>query len=124
MEEIGLDIATLLTPLFVVLTSLIVTLMIKDIATGIAKGLQFKWYGGFKEGDKVIVDNQQGLVVKIGARQTVFGIHYDDGSYHWRLVSNDRIASLKLEKVIIDATPRVNGSQIQKNAEAIEKLKN
>ena len=123
MDEIGLDIANLLTPLFVVLTSLVVTLMIKDIATGIAKGLQFKWYGGFKEGDKVIVDGQQGLVVKIGARQTVFGIHLKDGSYHWRLVSNDKISSLKLEKVIIDAHPKTNRQLIQNNAEEIEKLK-
>ena len=122
MEQIGLDVADMLTPLFVVLTSLIVTLIIKDVATGIAKGLQFKWYGGFKEGDKVIVDGAPGLVVKVGTRETVFGIHKPDGSYNWRFVNNERISSLKLEKVIIDATPSLNGEQIRKNSEAIEKL--
>jgi small-conductance mechanosensitive channel len=122
MEQIGLDVAELLTPLFVVLTSLIVTLIIKDVATGIAKGLQFKWSGQFKEGDKVIVDGMPGLVVKVGTKETVFGIHKPDGSYHWRYVYNDRINSLKLEKVIIDATPHANGELIRKNSEAIKNL--
>lgn len=122
MEQIGLDVAELLTPLFVVLTSLVVTLIIKDVATGIAKGLQFKWSGQFKEGDKVIVDGMPGLVVKVGTKETVFGIHKPDGSYHWRYVYNDRINSLKLEKVIIDASPKVNSEQIRKNSEAIKNL--
>jgi len=122
MEQIGLEVADMLTPLFVVLTSLVVTLIIKDVATGIAKGLQFKWSGQFKEGDKVIVDGMPGLVVKVGTKETVFGIHKPDGSYHWRYVSNERISTLKLEKVIIDATPHANGEQIRKNSEAIKNL--
>lgn len=122
MEQIGLNVADMLTPLFVVLTSLIVTLIIKDIATGIAKGLQFKWYGGFKEGDKVIVDGSSGLVVKVGVRQTVFGIYNSNGSYNWRFVNNEKISSLKLEKIIIDGTPNFNGEQIKKNSQAIENL--
>ena len=46
------------------------------------------------EGDKVIVDGAPGLVVKVGTRETVFGIHKPDGSYNWRFVNNEKIMDI------------------------------
>ena len=73
--------------------------MFKDWATSLAKGLQFKWNPAFNEGDRVILDGQEGMIVKIGARETVFSVYSDNGLI-WRYVPNERIAFLKLEKVM------------------------
>jgi hypothetical protein len=92
----------------------------------------------FKEGDKVILDGNDALIVKIGTRETVFGV-YSERGYTWRYVPNERIPYIKLEKVInknlhldtdeeratklksvIDA---LQDTQIDKNKEAIDKLK-
>jgi hypothetical protein len=48
---------------------------------------------------KVILDGKDAIIVKIGATETVFGV-YSDRGYTWRYVPNERISSLKLEKVI------------------------
>ena len=71
----------------------------KDFATGLAKGLKFKMDPAFNEGDEVLLDGELAMIVKIGVRQTVFGV-YSDRGYTWRYVPNERIPYLKLEKVI------------------------
>ena len=53
----------------------------------------------FKEGDKVILDGQVAMIIKIGFTQTVFGVYSDDG-YTWRYIPNQKIDSIKLEKVV------------------------
>ena len=117
ISEISNNITQLMIPLFAVLFSVIVSLWIKDFATRIAKGLSFKLNSNFQEGDKVIIDNEPALIVKIGMLQTVFGITKKggdfDGDYCWRYVPNERIPFLKLEKIIFDNTAEQNKKLLQ-----------
>ena len=125
-------------PWITVLVSLIVAVWLKDYATSIAKGLKFKMNPAFNEGDEVLLDGELAMIVKIGTRETVFGV-YSARGYTWRYVPNERIPYLKLEKVIkkdlhIDteeekamkmksAIDTIQDAQINKNKEAIDKLK-
>jgi hypothetical protein len=93
----------------------------------------------FNEGDTVILDGQDALIVKIGLSETVFGVYSDKG-YTWRYVPNERIPMLKLEKVInkdlhLDTDEekaeklqslidRNQDSKITANKDAIEEIKN
>ena len=138
MEQLGLELTDILMPWITVLVSLIVAVWLKDYATSIAKGLKFKMNPAFNEGDEVLLDGELAMIVKIGTRETVFGV-YSTRGYTWRYVPNERIPYLKLEKVIkkdlhIDtdeekamkmksAIDTIQDSQISKNKEAIAKLK-
>ena len=138
MEQLGLDITDLLMPWISVLISLLVAIWLKDYATSLAKGLKFKMNPAFNEGDEVLLDGELSMIVKIGTRETVFGV-YSERGYTWRYVPNERIPYLKLEKVIkkdlhIDTDEEkamklkttidtLQDTQIAKNREAIEKLK-
>tara|TARA_Y100000385_G_C12846823_1_gene531300 strand:- start:434 stop:799 length:366 start_codon:yes stop_codon:yes gene_type:complete len=114
------------TPFIAALFALVVTLMFKDYATKIAKGMAFKMNPAFKEGDKVILDGERALIVKIGNTETVFGIHKSSGEfkgdYIWRYVPNERIPALKIEKIIFDATPESNEKKIEQNGHKIDTL--
>jgi len=138
MEQLGLDVTDLLMPWISVIISLLVAIWMKDYATSLAKGLKFKMNPAFNEGDEVLLDGELSMIVKIGTRETVFGV-YSDRGYTWRYVPNERIPYLKLEKVIkkdlhIDTDEEkamklkttidtLQDTQIAKNREAIEKLK-
>lgn len=138
MEQLGLDVTDLLMPWISVLISLLVAIWMKDYATSLAKGLKFKMNPAFNEGDEVLLDGELSMIVKIGTRETVFGV-YSERGYTWRYVPNERIPYLKLEKVIkkdlhIDtdeekaiklksAIDKIQDDQIAKNKEAISKLK-
>ena len=106
----------------------IIGFMIKDFATKLSKGIAFSMNKQFQEGDHVLVDGERALIVKIGITQTVFGVTKDagplEGDYVWRYVPNERIAFLKIEKVIFDHTPTSNKQHIKANTEKIEELKN
>jgi small-conductance mechanosensitive channel len=117
--SVGTNVGELLTPFIIALISLVVTLWFKDYAAKIAKGLAFQMNKSFAEGDKVILDGEKALIVKIGLTETVFGITKDNGDYHWRFVPNERIPLLKLEKVIFDNTPNKNGHKTDLNKELI-----
>ena len=136
---VGLEVTNLITPFISALVLLVVTLWFKDFATKIAKGMAFKMNKSFNEGDTVILDGSDALIVKIGLSETVFGVYSDKG-YTWRYVPNERIPMLKLEKVInkdlhldtdeekaaklqalIDSQ---QDSKISANKEAIEEIKN
>ena len=117
--DVGLQVGELATPFIIALISLVVTLWFKDYATKIAKGMAFQMNKSFAEGDKVILDGEKALIVKIGLTETVFGITKENGDYHWRFVPNERIPLLKLEKVIFDNTPHENGEKTSLNKEAI-----
>jgi len=93
------QITEFILPWIGLLISAIIAIMFKDWASSLAKGLQFKWNPAFNEGDKVILDGNESVIVKIGAKETVFGV-YSERGYTWRYVPNERIAFLKLEKVI------------------------
>lgn len=116
---VGIQVGELLTPFIIALVSLVVTLWFKDYAAKIAKGLAFQMNKSFAEGDKVILDGEKALIVKIGLTETVFGITKENGDYHWRFVPNERIPILKLEKVIFDNTPNENGHKAELNKELI-----
>ncbi len=138
--DVGLQVGELATPFIIALISLVVTLWFKDYATKIAKGMAFQMNKSFAEGDKVILDGEKALIVKIGLTETVFGITKENGDYHWRFVPNERIPMLKLEKVInkdlhLDTEAekaekiqsmidRTQDSQIGANKTAIEEIKN
>jgi len=53
----------------------------------------------------------------------VFGINKASGDYIWRYVPNERISYLKLEKVVFNHKPELNGYQIDQNSEDIQVLK-
>ncbi len=135
----------LMLPWVAVLISIVVAIMFKDFATSLSKGIAFQFDKAFNEGDKVLLDGCEATILKIGMRQTVFGI-YSERGYVWRYVPNERILFLKLEKVIdaelhkdteeekgiriqklIDAAQdahiQKNKEFIDKNKEEIEKLK-
>ena len=122
------DITLLIMPFLGVLVMVVITLWFKDFAMKIAKGLSFQMNKQFQEGDKVILDGERALIVKIGVTETVFGVTKTsgefDGDYVWRYVPNERIAFLKLEKVIFDHTPMNNRNDIAENSNKINQLKN
>ena len=116
--------------------TLIVALAMRDWATSFIKGMKFKMNRAFSEGDKVILDGCPALIVRIGMSETVFGVYNKDG-YTWRYVPNERIAFLKLEK-IVDADlhrdsdlekaqriiDQIQTTDINNNKKAIDKLNN
>ena len=136
---VGLEITNLLMPFISALLLLVITLWFKDFATKIAKGMMFKMNRAFNEGDKVILDGSDSVIVKIGLTETVFGVYGEQG-YTWRYVPNERIPTLKLEKVInkdlhLDSDMEkaqklqamidlAQDSKISANKEAIEEIKN
>jgi len=136
---VGLEITNLLMPFVSALMLLVITLWFKDFATKIAKGMAFKMNKSFNEGDTVILDGSDALIVKIGLSETVFGVYSDKG-YTWRFVPNERIPMLKLEKVInkdlhLDTEAekaeklqamidRAQDTMIGANTNAIEEIKN
>ena len=119
------QLSELITPFIVALLMLVISLWFKDFATKIAKGVTFSMNKSFQEGDKVILDGERVLIVKIGLTQTVFGITKSngewDGDYVWRYVPNERIPYLKLEKVVFDNTSTINEGKIEDNKQKIEK---
>jgi hypothetical protein len=121
------DITLLIMPFLGVLVMVVITLWFKDFAMKIAKGMSFQMNKQFQEGDKVILDGESALIVKIGITETVFGVTKSsgefDGDYVWRYVPNERIAFLKLEKVIFDNVPNRNGERIDGNSQEINHLK-
>ena len=122
MEQINVanDLTQLIMPLIGVLVSGIIALSIKDYITKFAKGLAFAMNKSFNEGDHVILDKEPAIIVKVGATQTVFGITKADGNYVWRYVPNERIDSLKLERIIFNHKPNENEAAINENAAKIE----
>ena len=139
LNTLSMDLTGMLLPWIAVLISLVVAIWFKDFATGLAKGLKFKFDPAFNEGDEVLLDGELAMIVKIGARQTVFGV-YSERGYTWRYVPNERIPYLKLEKVInkdlhLDTDEEkaaklqamidsAQDTQIGANKEAIEEIKN
>ena len=137
--QVGFEVTNLLMPFISALLVLVITLWFKDFATKIAKGMMFKMNRAFSEGDSVILDGNEALIVRIGLTETVFGV-YSPRGYTWRYVPNERIPTLKLEKVInkdlhldTDAEKaaklqsmidNVQDDKISKNKEAIEEIKN
>ena len=124
----AMEITEFLLPYIGMVMIVIIGFMIKDFATKLSKGIAFSMNKQFQEGDKVLIDGEIALIVKIGITQSVFGISKSngefDGDYVWRYVPNERIEFLKIEKIIFDHLPINNQIQIHNNADQIEELKN
>ena len=118
INSLSMDLTTMILPWVAILISLIVAIWFKDFATGMAKGLKFKMNKAFNAGDQVILDGQDAVIVSIGTTETVFGIYSEKG-YTWRYVPNERIAMLKLEKVI---NPDVHKDSDKEKAEKLQAL--
>ena len=114
----SMTLATLLVPWIAILISLITALWLKDFAQNLMVGMKFRFNNAFNEGDKVLLDGNDALIVKIGIRDTVFGVYSDKG-YTWRYVPNVRIPTLKLEKII---NPELHLDTEEEKAEKLQKL--
>ena len=95
----GLSITSFLMPWIAVLVSIIMALLIKDWATSFAKGLKFKMNRDFNPGDIVLLDGEEAVIITIGITKTVFEKVNKRGLV-WRYVPNERLAYLKLEKIV------------------------
>jgi small-conductance mechanosensitive channel len=95
----ALKLTELLVPWIAILFSIMIAFWLKDFAQNFLVGFKFRMSRAFNEGDKVLLEGNDAIVVKIGIRDTVFGVYSDKG-YTWRYVPNVRIPYLKLEKII------------------------
>jgi len=146
INQMSVELTALILPWIGVILSVIVAIWLKDFATNAAKGWAFKSNQSFNEGDHIILDGKDAIIVKIGMSQTVFGVYTDKG-YTWRYITNDRLAVTKIEKIInknlhldteaekglriqkmIDASQndmiKMNEEKINENKKKIDELKN
>jgi len=114
----AMKLTELLVPWIAILISIIIALWLKDFAQNFLVGLKFRMNRAFNEGDKVLLDGKDAIIVKIGIRDTVFGV-YSDRGYTWRYVPNEKIANLKLEKVI---NPDLHLDTDAEKAEKLQKM--
>jgi|TARA_B100002019_G_scaffold288898_1_gene303440 hypothetical protein len=98
-DQLGMEISDIIAPWIAILISLSAVFWFKDFAVNLMAGLKFKFNPAFNEGDRIILDDCDAIIVKIGLRESVFGVYSDKG-YVWRYISNDRIKLHKLEKII------------------------
>ena len=94
-----IDISDFYTDFIAYALSILIMLWIKDVIAAFVEGMKFRNNKHFKEGDKVLLEGQQAMIIKIGWRQSVFGVYGKDG-YTWRFIPNKRIEFLKLEKIV------------------------
>jgi|TARA_B100000929_G_scaffold265778_1_gene233079 small-conductance mechanosensitive channel len=134
----AMKLTELLVPWIAILISIMIAFWLKDFAQNFLVGLKFRMNRAFNEGDKVLLDGKDAIIVKIGIRDTVFGVYSDKG-YTWRYVPNIKIPNLKLEKIInpelhLDTEEEkaaklqkmiddLQDKRIKENKEAINKLK-
>ena len=98
-DQLGMELTDLLAPWIAILISLSAVFWFKDFAVNLMSGLKFKFNPAFNEGDHIILDDCDAIIVKIGLRESVFGVYSEKG-YVWQYISNDRIKLHKLEKII------------------------
>ena len=118
IDSEAMKLTELLVPWIAILFSIIIALWLKDFAQNFMVGLKFRMNGAFNEGDKVLLDGKDAIVVKIGMRDTVFGVYSDKG-YTWRYVPNVKIPNLKLEKII---NPELHLDTEEEKAEKLQKM--
>jgi len=114
----ALKLTELLVPWIAILFSIMIAFWLKDFAQNFLVGLKFRMNRAFNEGDKVLLDGKDAIIVKIGIRDTVFGVYSDKG-YTWRYVPNIKIPNLKLEKII---NPELHLDTDTEKAEKLQKM--
>ena len=82
------------------------------------EGMKFRTNKHFKEGDKVLLEGQQAMIISIGWRQSVFGVYGETG-YTWRFIPNKKIESLKLEKIV---DPDLHPDTAKERAEKLQRI--
>lgn len=95
----SLSLTDILMPWAAILLSIIAAMMIKDFTTALVRGIRFKMSPNFNPGDVVIIDGEEATIISIGILRTVFERNGPEGIV-WRYVANERLAFLKLEKVV------------------------
>tara|TARA_B110000285_G_scaffold48761_1_gene55269 strand:+ start:2019 stop:2390 length:372 start_codon:yes stop_codon:yes gene_type:complete len=101
--------------------SILVIMWVKDTIGSFMEGMKFRTNKHFKEGDKVLLEGQQAMIISIGWRQSVFGV-YGEAGYTWRFIPNKKIESLKLEKIVDpDLHPDTAIERAQKLKDILEK---
>lgn len=115
--SIKMDLEQYYVEISIFIASVLGGLALKDYSVSFIKGLKFKLSSQFTEGDKVLLDGEKAMIIKIGIGTTVFGVYGRDG-YTWRYISNQKIESLKLEK-IVDKNLHADSAE-----EKAQKLKN
>ena len=118
LQGLTTDLTDFILPWISILISLVVAFWFKDFATSFAKGMAFSMSKAFNEGDKVLLDGVDAIIVKIGIKNTVFGL-YGDRGYTWRYVPNERMAMLKLEKVVANDVHRDSPEEVARKMQAI-----
>ena len=98
-DQLGPVLTSLLAPWIAIIISLSAVFWFKDFATNLMSGLKFKMNSAFNEGDHIILDGGDAIIVKIGLRETVFGVYSEKG-YVWEFVSNDRLKFHKIQKIV------------------------
>ena len=137
-DTFGIAVSDMIGPWIVVLLSLSVAFWFKDFTTNLIYGIKFKMNPSFNEGDAVVLNDEDAIIVKIGWGESVFGVYSKKG-YTWRFVQNDRLHLLKLEKIVnknlhLDTDAEkgrrmqalldlAQSDQIDANKQEIEKLK-
>lgn len=81
------------------MVSLIISMMIKDIATSAIIGIRIYMSRSFKPGDHVYVDGKPAVIIAQDFKKTIFQIQDDRGTL-WRYVENTSFADLNIEKII------------------------
>ena len=82
------------------------------------QGLKFRNNKHFQEGDKVLLEGQQAMIITIGWKQSVFGVYGEKG-YTWRFIPNNKIESLKLEKIV---DPDLHPDTAKERAEKLKRI--
>lgn len=101
INDISLLVGSSIIPYAITFVTIVGALLLKEFVTSVSKGLMFKIGSSFAEGDHVLLDGDQTIIVKIGLLTSVFGIMKLDKTYCWRYIPNQSVGSLKLEKIII-----------------------
>ena len=79
--------------------TLILSMMLKDIALGAVIGIRIYMSRSFKPGDRVYVDGKLATIISQDFKKTIFQIQDERGTT-WRYVENTNFASLNIEKII------------------------
>ena len=98
-QMLGMHLTDLVVPWLAILISIAAVFWFKEFAQNLVAGMSFKWGGNFREGDQVILDGHDAMIIKIGMKETVFG-RYTENGYTWQYVPNEKLEFHKLEKIV------------------------
>jgi len=98
-QMLGMHLTDMLVPWITILISIAAAFWFKDFAQNLVAGMAFRYNGNFREGDQVILDGHDAMIIKIGMKETVFG-RYTEKGYTWQYIPNEKIEFHKLEKIV------------------------